>query len=42
MLWVLESAFDEISFYLLELELLLEIINDEVNVDAVLTRVDIG
>lgn len=42
MLRVLESAFDEISFYLLELELLLEIINDKVDVDAVLASVDVG
>lgn len=42
MLRVVESAFDEISFYLLEPELLLEIINDEVDVDAVLASVDVG
>lgn len=39
---VVESAFDEISFYLLELELFLEIINDKVDIDAVLASVNIS
>ena len=42
MLRILESAFDEIRLDLLELELLLEIINNKVDVHAVLTRVNIG
>ena len=42
MLRIFHTAFNEIHLNLLELELLLEIINDEVHVNAVLTGIDIG
>lgn len=42
MLRILEPAFDEIHFNFFEQKLLLEIANDEVDIDAILARVDIG